>query len=183
MIPLSPVNLSPSTLKVTTMPEVSGLIDYGDGVSVRPSVHADALHIGNNMRQADRDEMFALLGETNMVKVVTRQITSCTECYTILKNDRPIAVFGLCEMEMGIASIGLLSTDELLSIKLKFMRQCKKWVKSFNADYNLLFNVVGCENLLHVTWLKWLGFTFLRRIPGHGKSGEDFYEFARLKEA
>ena len=47
--------------------------------------------------------------------------------------------------------------------------------------YPLLFNTVAEFQYAHIRWLRWMGFTFIRRWPHYGHAETPFLEFARLQ--
>ena len=61
---------------------------------------------------------------------------------------------------------------------LFFLRESRKVVNLLNHKYKLLWNYVDCRNELHLRWLKWCGFKFLRKI-NYGVNQKPFYEFIK----
>lgn len=60
-----------------------------------------------------------------------------------------------------------------------FLRGSREVLATLHRKYDLLHNVVDARNGVHVRWLKWLGFTFLRQIE-HGPQKLPAWEFAKL---
>ncbi len=92
-----------------------------------------------------------------------------------------VGVFGVVEHQ-GNGIIWMVASDLLVTKKhsKKFIRQTKTWVNKLNDKYPLLFNVVDKSNEVHIRWLKWSGFTFIKEKPW-GAFGFPFIEFARIK--
>ena len=55
----------------------------------------------------------------------------------------------------------------------QFLRESRTWLERIGSQYELLTNVVHEDNHLHHKWLRFLGFTFIRRE-------KPFIEFARI---
>ena len=77
-------------------------------------------------------------------------------------------------------AIFLLASNEIKRIRFSFLRESRKVVDFLNTKYPILWNFVDCRNELHLRWLKWCGFKFLRKIK-YGVSQKPFYEFIRIK--
>ena len=91
------------------------------------------------------------------------------------KQNIPVGIF----VVTADGSIWLLATPEIYRIRFSFLRECKKVVNLLNRKYKLLWNYVDCRNELHIRWLKWCGFTFLRKI-NYGVNQKPFYEFVKI---
>jgi hypothetical protein len=109
-------------------------------------------------------------------------IVRSSQCYAVeLASGEVAALFGVAPSpEARLGSVWMLGSDALFSIRLTFLRHSRRWVETLFRDYTLLGNFVDERNTVHVQWLKWLGFRFLRRAP-IGRNGEVFLEFVRLK--
>lgn len=82
---------------------------------------------------------------------------------------------------IDIGSVWLLGAQELNNYSLYFLRHCRSWVNKLQEDYIVLWNYVDARNKVHIRWLKWCGFTFLRLINNHGVEQRPFYEFERVR--
>jgi hypothetical protein len=47
-------------------------------------------------------------------------------------------------------------------------------------SYTLIGNVIDERNRVHLRWLKWMGFTFVQRIPEYGVQHRPFLEFIKI---
>lgn len=95
------------------------------------------------------------------------------ECMTVVVDDKAVAMFGVAPQDNhGI--IWLLGTPGLLKISRQFLRESRYWLDQVTMGYDLVGNIVHKDNTISIRWLKWLGFTFLRRVG-------DFIEFARIQ--
>ena len=83
-------------------------------------------------------------------------------------------MFGVSpHFEEGIGFIWLLGTDEIKDISWQFLRESREWLEKISSPYKMVCNMVHEENTVHIKWLKFLGFTFLKRT-------KPFIEFARI---
>ena len=71
------------------------------------------------------------------------------------------------------ARVALRVGDEIKDINRQFLRESRTWLERIGSQYELLTNVVHEDNHLHHKWLRFLGFTFIRRE-------KPFIEFARI---
>jgi len=61
-----------------------------------------------------------------------------------------------------------------------FLKESKAQLAKLHEQYPVLFNVVDARNEVHVRWLRYMGFTFIRKHPNWGPEGRLFYEFVRI---
>ena len=154
--------------------------DYGK-VYVQHSSTTDAFHISRNLREADRNELSALTRKP-YVQLLRDGIKQSDPCYTVFirKTSKPCAVFGT--RDSGYTNSGvvwLLGTDDLFSIGFTFLRKSNEWVNELHTHYRLLYNVIDARNKVHIRWLKWLGFDFIKDIPKYGIERRKFRLFRR----
>jgi len=64
--------------------------------------------------------------------------------------------------------------------KRTFLRQSKIELRKILKEYPVLFNVVDSRNEVHVRWLQWMGFTFIKKHSEYGPEKRPFYEFVRI---
>lgn len=151
--------------------------------SVRGSETKDAYPLAPKLRAADLQEIEANVGE-DVLTHLERSISVSTPCYTVLNvTNQPLAAFGVIPdcRDADVGKIWLLGSPELVSYPFLFLRHCKTWVESLQREYKVLWNFVDARNVVHIRWLKWSGFTFLRLIETHGVERRPFYEFEKTR--
>ena len=151
-------------------------------ITARLSIVPDCHLIAPRMREADKIEVKA--NGLNPFNALFLGYVHSSICYTVVdEHNTPHAMFGCCELpdSLNIASIWLLGTDDIFKHRVRFLKESKKYLNIISKSYDMTFNYVHVDNTLHIRWLKWLGFTFLREVSKHGVNGENFYEFARIK--
>lgn len=96
-------------------------------------------------------------------------------CFTIEHLDQAIGMFGVAPHSTvpTVGLVWLLGSDEISTIRTRFLRESRRWLKEIEGGYDLLCNVVHEENELHIKWLKFLGFTFINHHS-------PFIEFVRI---
>lgn len=93
-----------------------------------------------------------------------------------------VALAGINPHDDMTAQIWMIATDDLEKHGIEFLRNCRAFVKEITLGYGLLYNWVMEENEVHVKWLKWLGFTFIKRHPTFGAAGVPFLTFVRINQ-
>jgi len=79
-----------------------------------------------------------------------------------------------------IGSIWMVGTPDLKKISVSFLKNCQGVFKVLKNNFQLLHNYVDARNELHIRWLKWMGFTFIKKHNHIGIEQLPFYEFIKL---
>lgn len=150
------------------------MIDY------RYSVLPDIYKLAKDLRQADIDEVQAAVGESGQKALFHGYLLS-KECFTVYDEQGPVAMFGYRLVDLGIsARVWMLAGNNLEKHKVGFLKRSAELVSFLNQKAPLLFNVVDMRNEMHIRWLDWLGFKFVRVIPDFGQEQRPFAEFVKL---
>lgn len=149
---------------------------------VRAYQESDAEIVAANLRSADRMEIAAHSG-LKPVRAIRRSVRGSEVAVTICSGDTPTklaAIFG-CTAD---GCIWLLGTDVLTlpPLRKQFLKECRRYVDVLQDHYPLLHNVIDERNTVHIRWLRWMGFTFIRRLPQFGVENRPFMEFVRIKQ-
>ena len=147
----------------------------------------DAESLAPRLREADRQEIYALTGLEPEPALQSCLNCSDGECYSVrdLETDIPFALFGTSPNgeDTGYGMIWFLGSGDLFKKnKVSFLRNSEFWVQKLFENYDLLYNVVDARNTLHIRWLKWLKFKFIADIPEFGYEGRPFRQFYRRKD-
>lgn len=141
----------------------------------RKSEYSDVEFLAPQLRFEDKREILSATGQNPFQGLLTSYVQS-QFCFTITnKKNVPVGMFGVSKE----GAIWLLATDDIKKIKISFMKECRKVVDFFNTKHRILWNYVDCRNELHIRWLKWCGFTFLRKV-NYGHLQQPFYEFIKI---
>tara|TARA_Y100001973_G_C5187126_1_gene328569 strand:- start:508 stop:969 length:462 start_codon:yes stop_codon:yes gene_type:complete len=151
-------------------------------IEVRRSIIQDCFQLAPRLRKEDITELHALSSRPPLQSLIAGHLYS-TPCYTGFDKNGLVLGMGGCaplDKEANTASIWFLGAEELFDHKTSFLRLSRKFLEISSEPYDLVCNVVHAENVTHVRWLEWLGFSFLQKLPDFGRNNELFYEFARM---
>lgn len=147
----------------------------------RPASFEDIEVLHHAIREQDRTEIWHSHGMTPE-EGLRFSLERAVEAHSIINDEgKVIGMFGVGEYSPKIGIPWLLASDELPRIAKEFIPQSRQWIERIHEDYDLLFNFVYAENKTSIRWLKWLGFSFIRRIDGFGVNPAPFIEFARMR--
>lgn len=172
------------TSRHSTSPVLKGLADevwdFERGCAVRKALPEDAYSLAPRLRPEDLREIRAVTTGCPG-KAIEQGILQSPYTYSITIQNEVVAIFGVNHYSPTVGVIWLLGSNDLLKEKIAFLRQSPNWIKSFHDLYPILFNVVCLWNKLHVDWLKWLGFRFIREYKEYGLNKEPYIEFLSVK--
>lgn len=151
-----------------------------NGIVVCDAGKEDIQYLKNNLRKSDVDEIWASHHVTPEY-ALTEGLRNSSICLTI-KNEKPLSMFGICpENLLGTrAVLWLLATENLMDVKLEFIRYSRKFINLMIEQYPLLYNWVDARNVKSVYWLKKIGADLKNSEPyGVDKMPFHYFEFAR----
>lgn len=154
------------------------MIDYA-----RPATLSDLKLVAENMREEDIEEAGAFL--LSPLDALTQGFHNSQVCYTLISPEgEPGAILGVTPNEVypSFGLIWMLGTPVIEKYPMTFLRNTKSAVGILfdQTGYDAFFNYTYASNTVHHKWLKWSGFTFLRKVtlPPLDK---EFYEFITLR--
>ena len=150
-------------------------------VLVRQSIQSDVDYLKDNLREEDRDEVLASHGSTEVA--LQEGFDDSEECWTItVKDTGEIAgMYGLAKYDDMIAIPWLLTSPAITKVWIPFLRGSRKWVAESNKKYPLLTNMVDAEYTVAINWLRFVGFTFIKKHDKWGVENKPFLEFVRIE--
>lgn len=125
--------------------------------TVREALPCDINDIGAHMRPMDIAECEAVGRSPNEALLHGMETT---EAYTVLYNDRPVGMFGIYRIDLEMAGVWALGTDEFAGNSTAFLRESLAYRDRLFAEYETLTNCVSSDNTVHIRWLTWLGAEF-----------------------
>lgn len=147
---------------------------------IRPSTIEDVEYTFLHMRQEDVNECLA--GKVEPLDALLFGLNQGKVCYTLIdpKTGNPAGMVGVCDSMHDLGYIWLLGTDAIERNSVAFLRNSKPTLGRLfdETGYKALGNFTHAKNELHHRWLKWLGFTFLRKVEL--TPNNHFYEFVKL---
>ena len=145
---------------------------------IRKATMADAIEVANNLRPEDLDEVLRL-GHDRLGVAIS--VAFSDVAVSFFNTDGEIAgVAGIGpDAEEGVGIIWMLCTPAVEKNPHTFVRQAKKWLKTEEKNYRLLWNLADARNTYHHKLIKMLGFKALRSIPA-GPYQLPFLEIVKL---
>jgi len=150
-------------------------------IYVRETRQDDLEHLADNLRDADLDELHA---QCDLEPLTTLKLAMvlAKRCMTVsdLKGT-PLGIFGVNSTSIkGLGAIWMMATPDLLKHREQFMRECKDTIREVSQGYSCVFNYTDERNTVHHRWLKWCGFTFIKRHSDFGLDKQPFLEFVKI---
>lgn len=136
----------------------------------------DIKYLAPRLRFEDKREILSASGLTPYAGLYL-SFKNSTICFTIVNfKNIPVAIFGI---NKKLSTIWLMATDGLKEIEKPFLKQNKQLINFLANKHKILWNYVDCRNELHIKWLKWCGFKFLRKV-NYGVLNQPFYEIIKI---
>ena len=151
--------------------------------SIRPSKLEDLKFLSENLRPEDAKEVIAQSGSSPKGALLYSYFMSKPCLTTISRHGVPMSIGGVVPEGEGVGRIWLLGCQAMFDDEIDkrwFLRQSKKTLIDMQNKYPLLFNIVDARNEVHVKWIQWLGFTFIKKHLHWGPEKRLFYEFVRI---
>ena len=149
----------------------------------RPTRVADIPYVAEFMREEDVAEVRAHSGHTPQESLL-HSFFAGSPCMTMIGRDgRPMGMWGVVPQHGDIGTIWMLCTDDLVRDRLnsmRFLREARGHLDRVQLRYRVLFNFADARNVVHIKWLRWMGFTFISSHPRFGTEGRLFHEFVRI---
>lgn len=148
---------------------------------VRPYELGDETQLAPNLRGADLAELTASSDRPAVELLREGAEQSAPSCSVLDDRGQVVAMFGVVPVGKHSGRVWLLGSDSLAKnpLRKQFIRESHLYLNALFHNYRLLFNHIDERNALHVRWLKWLGFTFIRRNPAYGREQRPFLEFVK----
>lgn len=147
-----------------------------------PTIPEHLRELAQTMREADRRELMDASGQTPLGALEEGYVHS-TKILTIFDDaDRVVGIFGVAPNPVDplIGHPWMLASDLLEGIKKTFLKECRKYVDDLGQGFPLLMNCCDKRNVVHIKWLRWLGFSFIKEHPEYGVGRVPFLEFVKI---
>lgn len=146
---------------------------------MKVATEKDAVQLAKILRQEDIDEVKAhsnVSGEEALLLGVKNSEVPIGIYY----EDECVCILGAVPLKDS-ALIWLLASDKLFkNLRIPFIRNTKKILEVLNKKHKILHNHVDVRNKVHISWLKYLGFSFINKVEKYGYEQRPFYEFVRI---
>ena len=133
---------------------------------VLPTTTEHILELSRTIRDADRDEVWAISHLSPLV-VLEASVARALMSYTGLADGKVLAIFGLGTVTMlsNITIPWMLTSNEIFSHTFVFLRYSKMWIEEIRKQYPLLVNYIDGRYIGAIKWARWLGFTIGPALP------------------
>ncbi|MDZ7669247.1 MAG: hypothetical protein U5Q16_07410 [Gammaproteobacteria bacterium] len=153
-------------------------------IEARTARFADALFLADRLRYEDAREIAGVWGVGAREGLFLCLLHS-DRAFTLVEQGHAVALCGVTDSNCAGLRIGvpwLLAGEHLFGNRRWVVRHSRAWIDHLLLDYDVLNNLTGTDNVVHLRWLAWCGFLPLRDIPAYGRSGRPFREFYRVNE-
>jgi len=150
---------------------------------LRPSKLEDLESLSKNLREEDAREITAQSGASPKGGLLYSYFMSKPCLTTISRHGHVMSMGGVVPDGQTAGRIWLLGCQAMFDDgidKRWFLRESKKTLAIMQNKYPVLFNMVDARNEVHVKWIQWLGFTFIKKHLHWGPENRLFYEFVRI---
>jgi hypothetical protein len=113
--------------------------------------------LSDNLRKQDLIEINCSHPNGNVLDLIRTSVSVSDEVMVALKDETPIAVFGVSKLPVG-GCPWLLGTDELAKHPKMVVSISKPMVERWLKTYGFLTNFVHIDNKISIRWLTSLGF-------------------------
>jgi len=139
----------------------------GGSKIVRQATIEDAMAVAENMREADRLEVWAS-NHLTPEQAITGSLKRSMMAWAVVgRKGEPVAVFGVGAVSI-MQDVGfpwLLGTDGVLDIQMEFLKKSRYYVGEMSGLFSQLENFVDSRNIISIKWLEWCGFTIHDEEP------------------
>lgn len=145
-------------------------------LNIREATADDAVELAPAMRHWDKFEAGYTDNDLALTGVLVDSINRSSQCFAAVDSGGDVvAVFGVVDGEvMGIP--WMLATDSLYQHKRDLVKISKVYADKWGEQFPLLSNYVYEENTKAISYLKHLGFKFIKRKE------DGFIQFVKIQE-
>jgi len=142
-----------------------------------PATLAHAEAMAPNMRQADRDEIWAA-SMSRPLDSLRNGVMASAHAWAGLADGEIACIFGVAPQSRltGSGYAWMLATPLIERHQVTFLRHCRPAINDMSRGFTYLHNYVDARNTKAIRWLRWLGFTLHDPEP-HGVMGLPFHHF------
>lgn len=132
--------------------------------------------IARNMRKMDVFELEAI-GYTDREQAIREGMEGSEITMFFGHREKPVCIFGVSkENYAGGRIIWCLGTDGIDECKKSFVKESRRILAEWTAEYGMLFNFVSVKNKRAIAWLKRMGAVFHDARPINA-NGDKFMMF------
>ncbi len=152
---------------------------------IEPPCTRDVAYVGAYMRQRDRDEFIALTHFASYGELVfslIERFASHPDVF-VVHDEEPVAVGGMILHRPNVATLLFFATDKFAAVGRPFTRFVKKQL--FRTYVERGVHRIEAQALADYgevrSWLNVLGLTAEATMPGFGRDGQTYIQYAWTK--
>ena len=116
-------------------------------------------YVLENLHKDTADELKKIYGKHYIIKAFNEIKDTDIFVIRLKSTNEPVGLYGLIPQSSKSAGIYLLTTKNLYNGNIiKFLRESKKQIHKWQAEYNLIMDYCSKENKIIQKWLTLLGF-------------------------
>jgi len=147
---------------------------------VYPATMADAKELAETLREEDRREIVDISGQTPLHNFQLAVLIA-KPCLVMRTHEGElVGIVGVVPVGLNRGAIAMSGTRLIEQIPKAFLRGSRDVLAYLERHYETLFNVCDARNHVHLKWLKWLGFSLIRRQDNYGVGKIEVIEFAKI---
>ena len=139
----------------------------------------DCIYLAENLREDDYREIKAVTGLPPLLSLLTGLKSSQVPLVICDNQGKVVAMLGVVPNGL-IGSIWMVGTPDLKRISVSFLKNCQDVFTVLKNNFSILHNYVDARNELHIRWLRWMGFSFIKKHQSYGIEQKPFYEFVKI---
>lgn len=144
-------------------------------LTVRKATEADAHSLASRLRQADLLELSALNMGTPS-EVLAEGVRVSSKCLVAVDDDdQPQIIFGVNPSHSPSEGwVWMVASDDLEKHWRQVLRESRLWLSYLTEGYASTGNIVHSQNIIHIKWLRWLGYAFYADVQFNGHTFHAF---------
>ncbi|WP_137924654.1 hypothetical protein [Cupriavidus sp. 2SB] len=150
-------------------------------IEVRVPTEADGRYLIDHLREADRLEVEATLGDACPYAAMELVLSRCSHVWAVFAEDRLLMIGGLVPvgslLTTNEAEPWILGTADLDRLPGVLTRVALRYLAVMKGHYRRLSNHVDARNVKSIRWLKRLGFKVHPQTVPFGPYGMPFHLF------
>lgn len=135
-------------------------------MNIRNANENDLRTLSSSLRVADLKEIQAFSGE-DPENALIQSLRASTLCKVVEDSAGIVGVFGIGPHNESpyVGVPWCMGSEALTKHPLWFIRTSQEWKKKFHEMFPILWNLVDGRNVVHVNWLRRMGFKFIGERP------------------
>lgn len=151
---------------------------------ITPEMKPDLEYICQNMRQIDKEEIYAHRFNDCPVALTDDTMRISGFSWLFYKDDKPVAILGAFPLWPKHWSVFAFATDAYKSVVLSMTKQARRVVFPvlMEGDGEMAFAWALSANTTAIRWMESLGAIEAARVPKFGRDGQEFKMMAWYRD-